>query len=393
MTDAPVEFDRIVAECLDAIASGQASVEECLERYPALSESLRPLLEVAAGLRQTQQAIRPAPSFSRQAGARLQARLADSARPPVPTPGPGRVGWRPTLPMILVATALLVVMGGGVLVNLANRAVPGDSLYGLDQALERLSLALADEEGDVELQVRMAEERLDEAQRLTEQGRVAEAETALEAYQVIVDTLEAGSRVPAEALEHLEAQREQLPGEEPGGETPVQAAPDTPEAGPTPAETPEDADAPPAEDTEDTEDAAGPDAPGQSEDAAGNPRSSDAPGNWQDAPGQSEDRPTGPGNNNAGGNSGDADDTGNGNGSDKGNPGAGQSNNSDPPANNGNSSNPSEAADVSDQSNPGDNNSNNQNSNAGGQGNGNSGQSDDGRGNSGNKGGGKDKDD
>lgn len=416
MTDPPVDFDRIAAECLDAIASGRVTVKDCLEQYPAYSESLRPLLEIAAGLRHTQQTIQPSAAFTRHAGARLQARLAGSARPPVPARAPQpasyRLGWPPTsLPAIIAAAVLVVAIGVAALLMAANRALPGDPLYGLDRVLEQLALALANDETDIVLQLELAQERLDEAARLTDLGREYDAEAALDAYQTIIDNLEGNA--PGEVLEDLEEQREQLQpddpasgqDDEPPSDEPADARED-PEPEPTsdvPADEPEDpAPEPPPDDNPDS--SSDLDAPGKSEDAEGDPHSSDAPGNWQDTPGQTGDTPTGPGNNNAGGNSDDADDTGKGNNSEKPNNGGGQSNNSDPSANevagveltNDNSGNQDERTSVSDQNNPSDNSQNNLNNqndnaandnhNAGGQRSDNSGSSNSGGGNSGNKG-------
>lgn len=419
-------FELIAAECLDAVVSGRATIEECIAQYPAYGDSLRAMLVIAVGLRQTQQVIRPSASFARQAGASLQARLATSSRPPtsVQTPHPQprrtiwqRVEWHPvtSLPTAIALASLALSLIGAGIVTAANQSLPGDRLYGLDRALERISLALADDESRPQIQLDIAQERLDEAGQLEELGRDDEANQALDDYQTTIDDLlesNPGEGVTQE-LTDLENQREELQPDErekptPSGDTDP-GDPPSGDEGTDPVDTPDEP--------------SGPDAPGKSEDSQGDPQSYDAPGNWQDAPGQTGDTPNGPGNNNAGGNSSDnADDNnaggnsnennaggnsgnnGNGNGG-SGNNGNGQSSNSDPPDNsssgsaydNGNGSqdvasstsgqnSQSDNSQNNSQSNNQDNSTGQGNNNAGGQSSNNSGQSSNAGGNSNAKG-------
>lgn len=46
-----MDFDVILDQCLADLASGQATIESCLRRYPHYAGQLRPLLLVAEQMR------------------------------------------------------------------------------------------------------------------------------------------------------------------------------------------------------------------------------------------------------------------------------------------------------------------------------------------------------
>jgi hypothetical protein len=68
------EITFILEECLSQIAAGEATVQGCLGRYPALAGELEPLLLAAQEMRAL-----PKPGLSPQARARIEARLLDAA--------------------------------------------------------------------------------------------------------------------------------------------------------------------------------------------------------------------------------------------------------------------------------------------------------------------------
>ncbi len=71
--------------------------------------------------------------------------------------------------MIPAIIAALVVLAGGTTVVVADDATPGDALYGVDRATERVRLVLASDEREDELRLRFAEERLDELEEVIEE--------------------------------------------------------------------------------------------------------------------------------------------------------------------------------------------------------------------------------
>lgn len=72
--------------------------------------------------------------------------------------------------MLATLLALVVVLGGGGVVAASNTAVPGDALYGIDQAVERMQIKLASEEKKAELKVKFAEERISEVEEIVQKG-------------------------------------------------------------------------------------------------------------------------------------------------------------------------------------------------------------------------------
>lgn len=73
--------------------------------------------------------------------------------------------------MMATLLALVVILGGGGVVAASNSALPGDTLYGIDQAVEKVQIKLANsEEKKSELKVKFAEERLSEVETFVKRG-------------------------------------------------------------------------------------------------------------------------------------------------------------------------------------------------------------------------------
>jgi hypothetical protein len=71
--------------------------------------------------------------------------------------------------MIGAILSLILILGGGGAVASANNSVPGDTLFGLDLALEKAKLSLArTEDKKNELKVHFAEERISEVNKIIE---------------------------------------------------------------------------------------------------------------------------------------------------------------------------------------------------------------------------------
>ena len=88
------------------------------------------------------------------------------------------VSYRYALVAVLVL-ALTIVGGGSVVMAQADHAKPGDRLFAIDVAQERIRLALADKKEKATLQIQFAEERLEEAKEvLVEQKVIAMAPDA-----------------------------------------------------------------------------------------------------------------------------------------------------------------------------------------------------------------------
>jgi hypothetical protein len=76
------DFDEILEQCLDKIASGESTLEECLARNPNHSAELLPYLVAADRLKRGRE-VKPSPLFA----ARLRSELMQKTKAnPRPTP-------------------------------------------------------------------------------------------------------------------------------------------------------------------------------------------------------------------------------------------------------------------------------------------------------------------
>src|SRR6185295_1962386 len=130
------ERDRveIFRQCLQAIEHDQATVDECIARYPDV-DGLRNILEATDLVRGL-----PHPAISSQRKAALAQQLAAQMK------ARQAVTQRQTprgLHRLLAATAILIILiaSGVAVLGAAELAVPGDALYGLKRASEQVKLS------------------------------------------------------------------------------------------------------------------------------------------------------------------------------------------------------------------------------------------------------------
>jgi hypothetical protein len=92
--------------------------------------------------------------------------------------------------LALIAAMLLIVSAIGGTTYAVDQAAPGDRLYGLDLAVEKLQLDLAtNPQSKAELNLAFAQERLEEARGRLEEGDVENMETALDEYGATIAAL------------------------------------------------------------------------------------------------------------------------------------------------------------------------------------------------------------
>ena len=190
-------LERALDDCLEALRSG-SSVEQCLQRYPRLAKDLEPLLRAAAALKHlpaptpNPQAIRTALVRMGEALPRRTRRSAARAHS-----GAGRRTSVPRLvPVLAGALTLVVVMSGWGMTAASARSQPGDFLYPLKLATERVRFALTlQPEGRAELRLSFSDRRLAElVESQAERGSIdptllkallSEAEFALDEVQAL----------------------------------------------------------------------------------------------------------------------------------------------------------------------------------------------------------------
>ncbi|MBL7209353.1 MAG: hypothetical protein ISS52_04575, partial [Dehalococcoidia bacterium] len=169
--------EDIIANCIDEIRAGKYTLEDCLARYPKLSDELRPLLKIAIGIKPKRRT--PSPEFRQRARIRLlqamQAPAADAERAGldifgwVRLPAPGR---RLSFALIVATVLWALIVAGGTTVHASRDSLPDDALYPVKTAVENLRLVLArTPEARAGLHFELAERRVEEVVAQSNLGR------------------------------------------------------------------------------------------------------------------------------------------------------------------------------------------------------------------------------
>ncbi|MCK4331118.1 MAG: hypothetical protein KAW81_01050 [Dehalococcoidia bacterium] len=198
--------EDIIANCIDEIQAGKVTLEDCLARYPSLSDELRPLLKIAMGIQP--EAATPSPEFKQRARIRLlqamQAPAADRGRAGLDIfgwlkpPAPGR---RLSYALIVATVIWALVVAGGTTVHASQDSLPDDALYPVKTAVENLRLAVArTPEARASLHLELAERRVQEVVAQSSLGRTMST-SALEEVAVQTDAAirEIGSIPPEDS--------------------------------------------------------------------------------------------------------------------------------------------------------------------------------------------------
>ncbi len=123
------EFEAILETCVDDIAEGEASLEECLARYPQYATELEPVLYTVTRLK-SGRAIKPSPFL--RGTIRAELKLAMKSSPPPKSRLP-LFFWRMALNVAVLLFALIMTN-----TVFAQGALPGESLYNWKLTSERV---------------------------------------------------------------------------------------------------------------------------------------------------------------------------------------------------------------------------------------------------------------
>lgn len=177
-------FESILDEAISALQAG-VPLEEILAEVPEYSAQLRPLLYAASVLADPDPALVP-----EERKAALQAKYLTQAAelPPVQPTFTDKVravtniARRRLTPRavlndaatVIITVLLTLSVAALLLLFYAQDSLPGDALYGVKQASEQTQLFFtADQAHRAELEAQFNQRRLDEINRLSEQGRAA----------------------------------------------------------------------------------------------------------------------------------------------------------------------------------------------------------------------------
>lgn len=123
------KLDIALEQCLEQLRTGEATVEQCLQRYPELQEQLWPMLAAAAQVQELGE-FKPRPEFRMQTRAMLHGYMRAS-----PRRRPGFSSGFLRLATSLGVVVLALVSTGAAL---AQSALPGDPLYPVKLTTEQV---------------------------------------------------------------------------------------------------------------------------------------------------------------------------------------------------------------------------------------------------------------
>ena len=191
-------FDLILDNCLAQLASGAATLDECLARYPGHAAQLRPLLQTAARFERVRN-VQPSPTFKARARAKLTLHMQAHPR--------RKAGVAPFLRVAFAMAALaLVFLSAGT--AFAQSALPGDMLYRWKLTSENLWRAAASDSLAADLF--LANRRVDEM--IAVAGDAEAYALALEGYRNVLARLAVRTDAESQAqiLAALQAEQELL---------------------------------------------------------------------------------------------------------------------------------------------------------------------------------------
>ncbi|MBI4233437.1 MAG: hypothetical protein HY686_03255 [Chloroflexi bacterium] len=166
------QFEDILNDCLDRLARGEA-LNACLARYPQAAEELRPLLQVAWSAMRVGASVQALPQAQAATLQRLRER--QEQRRARRHPGVWALPWLKPWAVATAALVVLAVAGWGTTAAAAD-TVPGDALYPVKLARERVTLAFVPSAGArARYYLRQAQARGEEMETAALRGKGSEA--------------------------------------------------------------------------------------------------------------------------------------------------------------------------------------------------------------------------
>ena len=129
------EFDLILEECIDLIASGDSSLEECLSSYPEYAAQLEPVLITVVCLQEEGRDVVPPPALRARIRGELNHAMKNNSNKKSRFPV---FFWRMALNVSMLVVALVTTS-----LLFAQGALPGETLYNWKLAGESLWRAVA----------------------------------------------------------------------------------------------------------------------------------------------------------------------------------------------------------------------------------------------------------
>ena len=188
------ELDVLLDECLSKIQGGNVTLESCLRANPEQASALEPLLRIASRSHSILAPEKPNPAFVKKLHHRLVNAVVRSRETKIIRAKrvrlPKLFNLRPAYSILAVLLVVMLLTSGIGVVGASAGSLPGDSLYGVKIAAERVRLAMSlSDEGDAALLVGFAAERIEEAERAIGLGRYESLDEALTGLNHTLDEI------------------------------------------------------------------------------------------------------------------------------------------------------------------------------------------------------------
>ncbi len=179
------EFVEALNDCVERLARGE-SIQDCLDRYPAYADEIRPLLEVSVSTIRAAEKLEPDPSARQRNFLRFSQAITESARrkeerapwwQPWKLPGFASIAKPAAVGMMAV---LVMVTGVGATTAASSNSVPGEPLYWVKTTRENVESRFPrTEESRANYEAKLAQARGDEINKLIERGEFTKANRAM----------------------------------------------------------------------------------------------------------------------------------------------------------------------------------------------------------------------
>ena len=160
----------VLNTCLEFLAKG-STIEACLERFPEAAAELDPMLLIASQTQRVGESIET-PAEAQRVGL---GRITDAWSAKQAKRSSRR--WRIFRPLakswaVAMIAVMVVVFGGWTTTTAAAGSIPGEVLYPVKKAQERIRLVVSfSDRGKAELHAKFAQERTQEIEKLASRGR------------------------------------------------------------------------------------------------------------------------------------------------------------------------------------------------------------------------------
>jgi len=165
--------EEILAQCIEDIKVGKASLSDCLERYPDMRRELEPLLKIALSIKEPSD-IRPSDAFKIRARVNLMEHIHASQsgkRAPRSLSRAGvrhgwYTGWARAVAIVVAVILCISAVGTGT-AYASQSSLPGDILYPVKLGTEQLQRVITfNDAAEVELELKFANTRLEEIEAI-----------------------------------------------------------------------------------------------------------------------------------------------------------------------------------------------------------------------------------